>query len=347
MFDFGRNRVVGVDIGSFAVKLLQLRKTRSGWAVRAAGIGNIAQTDEDGSGPREANALRGIIDCLQLSGNTTNLAVCGVSGPEVTVRRFEFASVAPDEIERAVIMEARQVRPFNTDDIVVDYRWTSENDAKTIGYLVAATNRLVRNKVQLVRKAGLNCALVDMDGLALLNCFNELDGSEPGGGVALLNVGSSLATLVIKGANGLPFVRDLTYGGDAIVRQIAAESDTSVDALRKALFSHDTDVPQFGSSLQKACDRLIVDIAKTLRYYQTLERSYDVRKIFVCGGFALVDGFVELLNRQLHVEAVLWNPFEIMGCDVERGHRGVLQRNILEKNGPAMAVAAGLAMRSV
>jgi len=53
------------------------------------------------------------------------------------------------------------------------------------------------------------------------------------------------------------------------------------------------------------------------------------------------------LDSRLPMKVATWNPFEKMRCQVGRHHRGVLVKNILRKNGPAMAVAAGFAMRSI
>jgi Tfp pilus assembly PilM family ATPase len=95
-------------------------------------------------------------------------------------------------------------------------------------------------------------------------------------------------------------------------------------------------------SLARACQKLIVDVTETLRYYNAQEKSTFVEKVFVCGGFSLVEGFVELLDSRLPAKAVLWNPFDNMRCNA-----GQPCKDILAKRGPAMAVAAGLAMRSV
>jgi Tfp pilus assembly PilM family ATPase len=99
---------------------------------------------------------------------------------------------------------------------------------------------------------------------------------------------------------------------------------------------------KLNDGLGKACQQLIVDVSNTLRYYATQEQSTRVEKIFVCGGFALTKGFVELLNSRFGVEAVLWNPFEKISCDTDQQFR-----DICGKKGPALAVAAGLAMRTV
>jgi Tfp pilus assembly PilM family ATPase len=67
-----------------------------------------------------------------------------------------------------------------------------------------------------------------------------------------------------------------------------------------------------------------------------------VEQILVCGSFGLVKGFIDILNQQLPIKAILWNPFDTMLCSVGRQCLDVIQ-----VNGPAMAVAAGLAMRTV
>ena len=104
----------------------------------------------------------------------------------------------------------------------------------------------------------------------------------------------------------------------------------------------ETDEPGLYESLAKACGKLVGDVGETLRYYTAQSKSPNVEKLFVCGGFALAGGFVELLNRRLGVEAVLWNPFDKICNNANRQFE-----DIFAKTGPAMAVAAGLAMRSI
>ena len=345
---FGQNEVVGLDIGSSAVKLVRLHRDGVGYAVTAAGIANIAPSSGD-SNLKRVNTIRAISECLALTGIKTKMAVCGVSGTEVAVRDFRFPSLPPEEIAGAVLLEAAQVCPFNTEDSAVDYQLIPNDGGGLAGILVAATNSLIKRKVYLAREASLDCVLMDVDGLALLNCFSELEDIEPGQTIAILNIGSTYTTLAIMGENRWPFIRDITYAGDDIVKQIAAENDMSIESVREILFGDSTAAPQtkLHESLEKACKKLIVAVTETSRYYKTQEKSAAFEKLFVCGGFALVRGFVGLLSNQLPVKALLWNPFDKIRFDVGRNHRAVLQRNVLAKNGPAMVVASGLAMRSI
>lgn len=358
-FNFRQPEVLGLDIGSSTVKIIQLCKDSNGYSVTAAGIADIettavsaapGETDTPASSEyirneQRLNTVRAIRKCLEPMGVQTKLAVCSVCGPEVAVRDFEFPLLPPNEIEGAVLLEASQVCPFNTQDGTVDYQLIPYNDEKTTGVLVATTNAVIQNKIQLVQESSLECALMDVDGLALLNCFSAYEQPRAGQTVAILNVGSSSTTLAIMGDNEVPFIRDMAYAGNDIIKNIAEETGMSAEKVKKILYgrpeSEQTEPSQLHDSLERACNKLIVDVTKTSHYYKAEEKPAVVDKIFVCGGFAMVRGFIELLNTRLPAEAVLWNPFDKIGCKA-----GLWHQHILEKSGPAMAIAVGLATRS-
>jgi type IV pilus assembly protein PilM len=339
-------QVFGLDVGSSAVRIVQLRKDSSAYTVIGAGIVHIESAEGDDNSNNETNTIKAIHQCLESAGVKSRLAVCGVSGPEVAVRHFEFPALSPEEIEGAVLLEAAQVCPFNIDDATVDYQLTPNGDNTVSGVLVAATNKLIRKKEQLIKDASLDCIMVDVDGLAILNCFNECQKPEERGKVTvILNVGSSYTNLTIMGESGRPFTREMTYAGNDIVNAIASEKEINPETVSRILTSGEDSgrsESELGDSLARACRKLIVGVTETLRYYSAQEKSGIVEKIFVCGGFALVKGFVELLDSQLPASAVLLNPFDTMSCDSEQDCQDILQ-----KNGPALAVAAGLAMRSI
>ena len=345
LFELKNTDVLGLDIGSCTVKMVALRKSDTGYTTTAAGITEIAASEDDNH--RRTNTVRAVRKCFESVRIKTKFVVCGVSGQEVAVRDFAFPSLLPEEIASAISLEASQVCPFNAADSAVDYHLMPNDDNKSSGVLVAAMNTLITNKVQLAKEASLKCVLMDVDGLALLNCFNGLangrEKSEANQTVAILNVGGTHTTLAIMDNDGWPFIRDMTYAGNDIVAQIAAMNDTSKETVR-GILSGDSVADEAGlsDSLEKACHKLITDVGETLRYYAAQSASSNVEKLFVCGGFALAGGFVELLNRRLGVEAVLWNPFDKICHNANQEYE-----DIYAKTGPAMAVAAGLAMRSI
>ena len=107
-------------------------------------------------------------------------------------------------------LEASQVCPFNVDEGVVDYQIipSDESDNTAAGVLVAASNDVIQRKIRIVEKANMSCVMMDVDGLALLNCLN----ADKNTGInistsAVLDIGTSCATLAVMGENGLPFVK--------------------------------------------------------------------------------------------------------------------------------------------
>src|SRR4030042_4061813 len=268
LLNIEETQVVGLDIGSSGVRMVQMRKDEAGYTVTSAGFVDIVNEKDANREQKDLNAVGAINTCIQAAGIQTRMAICGVCGPETAVRYFKFPLLPPEELQGAILLEAAQVCPFNIDDSVVDYQLMPNGDGNDCGVLVAATNKLIERKRQLAKDACLDCVLMDIDGLALLNCFSEYEKVEAGRTVVILSVGRSYTTLAIMGANSFPFIRDIACAGGTIVRDIAAEKGISMEAVKKALFSREnTAGPEvdIGASLEKACQKLIVDVTETLR----------------------------------------------------------------------------------
>ncbi|MBN2269568.1 MAG: type IV pilus assembly protein PilM [Sedimentisphaerales bacterium] len=341
--------VLGLDVGLSSIKAVSLRKDNGRYTVTACGMAQIpANGDDENRRKKLANISRTVRECLDMSGVKSTFAVCGVSGPEVAVRDFGFPAIPQEEVDGAVLLEASQVCPFNTEDSAVDYQVISKSNDNIRGILVAATNALIKSKVYLVSEASLNCVLMDVDGLALLNCFRQIEPPVSGQATAILNVGGSYTNLAIVSDDGWPFVRDMISVGDDIVKKMAAEKNLPVATVRQMLSGNaEIGRSDYLESLERASKKLVADVVETLRYYDTQKKAEPLEKMFVCGDLALADGFIDVLNKQLPVETVLWNPFDKMEFDTGRNHKGMLQKNLLKKSGPAMAIAAGLAMRTI
>ncbi len=338
---FRRKDVFGLDIGPDAIKVVQLSKNGDGYTTTAAGITNIPSHNSNNA----TTITDAIQDCLNTSGIQTQLAVCSVSGQAVAARSFNFPSLPSDEIPGAVQFEAAQVCPFDVNNAAVDYQLIYDDAKNAQGVLVAATNPIIETKRQLVKAANLDCCLMDVDGLALLNCFSECEKPQTQEPVTILNIGASNTTLVIRGNNNLPFIRNIAFGGNDIIQLIANERNIAPEIITANLFDPEDSSRQNQDTtnyLESACQRLVVDIKESLRYYKTQEKSAPAEKMLTCGSFAMASGLIETLNSHLVADVVLWNPFEKIGC-----HQNSNCRDILKKNGPAMAVVAGLAMRSI
>jgi type IV pilus assembly protein PilM len=344
---FAQDDLLGLDIGSSSVRMVQLERGKEGFSVVSAAISEIQQSDS-GSNTSSTDVEDAVRKCLAQATKHSKWAVCSVSGTEVAVRHFKFPPMKPEELEGAVRLEASQVCPFNVYDGVVDYQLIQNGPAEDCvsGVLVAATNDVVRRKISLVEQCSLNCVLMDVDGLALLNCLAETKNEAfPFSTSAILDVGASSTTLAVMSDNHFPFVRTISYAGKDVVALIARENNVSTEVVKKEIYGLSEPVipaDKLEKSMEIACQKLVSDVAETLRYHSTQEKTSPIERILVCGGFGMVRGFVDILNEQLPLKAILWNPFDTMKYSVDRKCLDVIQ-----SKGPVMAVAAGLAMRSV
>ena len=339
------SKLLGLDIGSTSVKIIQLDKNNDNFTVTAAWLVDIPEDIYGDEDQNEIDIVQTIRQCHKLAGEKTQLAVCSVCGPDVAVRKFDFPVLPPEDIEGAVELEASQVCPFNIEQGTVDYQMIKSDENNMSGVLVAATNDLIEKKKNLAERASIETVFMDVDGLALLNCFKQCQETKQDETTIILNVGSTFTTLAIAGSSGLPFIRDIAYGGNDIIKRIARDNDVSTEIVRDILFGsgQSSDVEfEFSESLNRAGKKLVTDVTETLRYHITQQNTAPVERVFVCGGFALAKGFVEMLDNSLPASVILWNPFEKMQSYLDPACEALVR-----ESGPALAVAAGLAMRSI
>lgn len=380
MFGLHRRNLVGLDIDTTTVRMVQLRREDGGYAVTGASSTEIAPWGDDPE-LRRIHTLRAIQQGLAGRNIDGKLAVCGLRGPEVVVRSFEFPLLPPEEIGSAVGLEASQICPLRPDESTFDYQVTSMDAGKTRGFWVAANNGLIRSTRRLVHEAGLHCAILDVAGLALLNCLrNSHEGSSGAqddgrvsNGPAVVDIGSSCTTIAIRDHAGRPFIRDINSGSDQILRRMADEAQVPFETARAALLNYgspqdrpgkadlETAGAQFETlswnNLEAACAPLVEDITTTLRYYAAQHGSglpaqgtapgapgVRVERLLVCGALARVREFIDLLRSRLRIDVTDWNPVQTMRCDEAKAQR---LAPVVQDAGPSMSLAAGLAMRSL
>jgi type IV pilus assembly protein PilM len=360
MLSLRRKSLVGLDIDASAVRMVQLRKDSGGYVAKAA-VTEIAPWAGDPQ-LRRVHTVKAILQGLANAGITTKYAVCGLRGPEVVVRDFEFPAMTPEEIAGAVELEVSQICPFLAEESTFDYQMTSNSDKRTMGFWVAATNELIENTRQLVSEAGLHCALVDVAGLALLNLLKagnkgqETEDGEPrseDGDVlhsascvprnAVLNLGDSCVTIAIADPAGRPFVRDIGSG-------VAIEGRPSLVAGRFA--THGSFATEGGRAARSSYrpvtnDSLVEDVTTTLRYYATQNGSARVDRLLVCGESAVAEESAEMLRMRLNLEVEPWNPLTDCGFQIEEGGLKETTDDNPPWYGPSLAVAAGLALRNI
>ena len=346
--------LAGLDIGSSAVKLVRLNKSDEGYTLIAAASEPITPCPDDEKQQRQ-NRVDAIKTCLQKAELKNGSVVCGISGPEVVVRGFTFPPLPDAAVEQAVRMEAQQVCPLDMKHSVLDFQLIKtphmESTAKPVapaarqGVMTVGTESVIREQMDLLAQAGAKPVMVDVNALALLNCLNELELPNTQETVAVIDIGHMFTNVVIYGLDGLPFVRDINIAGSNIIQEICRQTELSENQIQQTFTQAQSSETLDGNlllALNNAIWPLVNAINETLRFYSFQEKKSGVDRILLCGGFSLINAFVEFMTDAVSVPVALLNPFSTIQYDP--GSDG---NETLEKDGPAFAVATGLATRTL
>jgi type IV pilus assembly protein PilM len=346
---FGRNKpVVGLDIGSSSVKVVELR--RSGHSYKVVGFGAEpipGDTIVDGA-IIDAAAVAGALDRLFLAARIkTKDVAASLSGNSVIVKKITLPVMTEAELSESIQWEAEQYIPFDIQDVNLDYQILSTPTGGAKGnmevLLVAAKKDKIADYTDVIRQAGRTPVVVDVDGFAVQNVYEANYDVEPGDVVALMNAGASGVNMnIVSGGQSL-FTRDISMGGNAFTEAIQKELGLSFERAERAKKGEavdGVDAADIGPILHTVTENLLLEIQKTLDFFKATAGSDRIDRVLVSGGTSRVDGFLERLGERFGTPVELLDPFRRIEIDTSRFG---IER--LDEVASTSAVAVGLALR--
>lgn len=219
---------IGIDVGTSSVKAVALKRVGSGFALKAVGQADIrrAEFHPEESPQAIAEAPLRALERVSQDGNFSRKAIAfAVAGPRVAPRLFKFPSIPRSEVEAAIRFEAEQIIPFDLSQAALDFVLFDEvmEEGKPImeGLVVAVHREEVDRRFVLLKAAGFDPVILDMDALAAANAYMETEGMNEREVVALVNIGARFTNLSIMHGPRRVFVRDIATGGDMLSRAIS------------------------------------------------------------------------------------------------------------------------------
>ncbi len=347
MLGFGKPKsVVGLDVGSSAVKAVELRAVGKGWRVVAIASEPVPPDSIVDGAIIDAGAVADAIK--RLFGNKafkTREVAASLSGNAVIVKKISLPVMTQQELAESIYWEAEQYIPFDIQDVNLDYQVLEPGTAADARgsmdvLLVAAKKEKIADYMSVITQAGRQAVVVDVDAFALQNAYEANYGSE-NGIVVLLNCGAS-ATNVNIIANGQSlFTRDLSLGGNAYTEAVQRELNLPFDAAEQAKQG----VPIEGHTyddvkpvLHAVTENLLLEIQKTFDFFRATALSDRIDRVVLSGGGSAVDGLPEALADRFAIPVEHFDPFRQVAFDKPpAGGVGDLAATA--------AVAVGLALR--
>src|SRR5260370_1146126 len=241
MLGLGSKTIVGLDVGSSSIKAVELKKKGGHIEVAHLGLEPLSSAIVVDSMIVDSGTVSSAISKLFLDNQIKTKAVAtAVSGHSVIVKKISLPSMSDQELAETIEKEAAQHIPFDLTDVNLDYQILSEDagNPQMDVLLVAVKKDKILNYTNVLSMAGKTPAIVDIDALALQNCYEYNYEPAPGQVVALLNLGASVMNInIVKGTTPL-FPRDVSVGGHQYTDSLQKELDLSVEAAASLKLGH-------------------------------------------------------------------------------------------------------------
>jgi type IV pilus assembly protein PilM len=340
--------VVGLDIGSSAVKAIELKpQGKGGFRVAAYASEPLPpDTIVDGAivdAVAVADAIRRIFDSKRFKATDV---VASLSGSSVIVKKIALPVMTESELAESIHWEAEQYIPFDIQDVNIDYQVLdggAEGGKQTMDVLlVAAKKDKIADYAGVIAQAGRTPVVMDVDAFAVQNCFEANYGADPGVTV-LLNAGASAINVNIVSGDQSLFTRDISVGGNAYTEAVQKEFGLAFDAAEQAKRGHPVDAASpddVQAVLRTVSEGLLLEIQKTFDFFKATTSADRIDRVLVCGGASQVGGFTELISERFDTPIERLDPFKTIGFDA-----GKLGIESSDQIAATAAVAVGLALR--
>ena len=357
MFQMKRKKpsLLGIDISSTSVKVVELSKTDSGYRVESLAVEPLPANAVAEKNIQDVEAVgESLVKALKKSGSKCKLTALAVPGSSVITKIITMPSSLTDaEMETQIELEADQYIPYPLEEINLDFQVLGETagNPDTVDVLLAASrSENVEMRTAVAEIAGLTAKIVDVEAYTIEKATSLIPGKplntddedeEPETFViAVLDVGATMTSLNVIENNELIYTREQAFGGKQLTEEIMRRYGLAYEEagrLKKVGGLPDNYIPEV---LEPFKENMAQQVSRFLQFFYTAGQHESVDMIALAGGCASIPGIDELIASQLGIETIIANPFAEMDLSNK------VNSQALSNDAPALMIACGLAMRS-
>lgn len=349
LFSKKANSLLGIDISSTSVKLLELSRVGDRFKVESYAVEplpanavvekNIAELEGVG------NALLRVVTKARTGTRGVALAV---SGSAVITKSIEMdAGMTDDEMENQLKLEADQYIPYPLEEVAIDFEVqgpSARNPERVEVLLAACRKENVEVREAALAVAGLNARVVDVEAYALERAFGLLapqlrNGDQPLT-VAVVDVGATMTTLSVIHNGRIIYTREQLFGGRQLTEEIQRRYGLSVEEAGLAKKQGGLPDDYVAEVLQPFREAVVQQVSRSLQFFFAAGQFNQVDYIVLAGGTASLAGLDQLIQQRIGTPTLVANPFADMALNSK------VNAGALASDAPALMIACGLALRS-
>jgi len=349
LFTKKANTLLGIDISSTSVKLLELSRSGSRYRVEAYAVE-----------PLPANAvvekniaeLEGVGQALQRvvakAKTGCKSAVVAVSGSAVITKIIEMdAGLSDEELENQLKIEADQYIPYPVEEVAIDFEVQGpapRSPGRAEVLLAACRKENVEIREAALALAGLTAKVVDVEAYALERSYGllapQLGAAHGELTVAVVDIGATMTTLSVLHNGRTIYTREQLFGGRQLTEEIQRRYGLSQEEAGLAKKQGGLPDDYDSEVLLPFKEAVVQQVSRSLQFFFAAGQFHDVDCILLAGGTASIPGLDHMIQQKIGTQTLVANPFADMALSSK------VNAGALASDAPALMIACGLALRS-
>jgi len=339
--------VMGLDIGSSSIRLVQLSRHGSSYRIDHFAIEPLPQGVIVEKSVQDIEAISGAIQsAVRNSGSNSKFCAVAVSGSAVFTKAISLpANLAEADIESQVQIEANQYIPYPLDEISLDFEvlGPSPRNADMVDILLAASkNENVESRQDALESLGLKASVVDVESFAVANAFElirEREGIRSTETVGIFDIGHDLSTLLILRNGRVVYTRDHPFGGNQLIEEITRRYDMTPEQAKFFMRGEPGPDNFEDEVLEPFMLNVVHQISRALQFYSSSAEFSNIRMMYLAGSMASIKGLPDVVEQELGIKTGIADP--VSGLEIAPS----VAVAALTRNSPNLMVALGLALR--
>ena len=346
--DRASKSILGIDITSSTVKLLELSKSGSGYKVESYLVKPLPPNTVVEKDIKDVEALADVMRKVVAQAKVKHKdAAVAVAGSAVITKVIEMPGDLSEEgMESQLSVEADQYIPYPLDEVALDFELIgrSEVNPDQVDVLLAACRReTVEVRAEALELAGLKSKIVDVEVFAVERAFKLIATQMEDLGeqvVAIADIGATMMTLSVLVEGKTLYTREQAFGGKQVTEEIQRRYGLSLEEAGQAKRQGGLPEDYEPEILVPFKEALIQQISRSLQFFFSSSQYNYVDQLVLAGGVAAMEGLRAEVEEKLGLPTMIANPFADMAVSNK------VDAVALAMDAPAMLVAAGLALRS-
>ncbi len=341
--------IIGVDISSASVKLLELSFGPQGYRVESYAVENLPADAMQEKEIKDVEAVGLAIErVVKRSRTRSKYGAVAINGSGVIAKVIQMNNgLTEAELETQIKLEAERYIPYPLQEVNIDFQvlGPSTKSPELVDVLLAASRtETIDTLVEVLSMGGISAKVVEIEAYAIERAFSLIADQVPSEGehqtIAVVDVGSTITTFSVLHDKATVYNREQIFGGKQLTEEIQRRYGLTFEEAGVAKKQGGLPDDYTLEVLEPFKDAVVQQIGRSLQFFFSSSQFSEVDHIVLAGGTSSLPGLVERVEEKLGIPATVANPFAKMSIAPR------VSVPAIHADAPSLMICCGLAMRS-